>query len=262
MILEYNSGSHIKEVEVAGTLDLEINLNENTSGKFILIIKGEGQLNFNLNLKDNSDWNFLWLNKSDASLKVNENTKLLKNTNLKMNYSELSQGSHEKDSLYEFLGDNSNLEVKGASLVANKLKWNLLALHHAKKTYANLDNHAIVLENANLDIEVTGQIDKGYSGSETHQMTRIMNLAKMENVRVFPKLLIDENDVAASHAATVGKPDVNHIYYLQSRGITKEEALKLLIKGYLLPITSDIEDETIKEELINEIEKKVDSKWM
>ncbi|NLC64279.1 MAG: hypothetical protein GX753_01250 [Erysipelothrix sp.] len=79
------------------------------------------------------------------------------------------------------------------------------------------------------------------------------------NAIVFPKLLIDENDVAASHAASVGRPNEEHIYYLQSRGLSKKDAMRLLLKGYLLPITEGIQDLKIKEALIEEIEMKVDA---
>ena len=65
--------------------------------------------------------------------------------------------------------------------------------------------------------------------------------------------------MAASHAASVGRPKQELIYYLQSRGLSKKDAMRLLLKGYLLPITEGIQDLKIKEALIEEIEMKVDA---
>ena len=70
-------------------------------------------------------------------------------------------------------------------------------------------------------------------------------------------LLIDENDVQASHATTMGQIDENQLYYLQTRGLTKTQALGLITIGYLLPIASSLDDETLQEELSAKVEKKV-----
>ena len=121
--------------------------------------------------------------------------------------------------------------------------------------------NAIVLDNARLKLEIIGSISKGNSGSETHQMSRIMNLGDNVHGMVYPMLLIDENDVAASHAASVGQPDEEQVYYLQSRGLTRLDALKLIITGYLMPIVDAIDDEVIKETLVQEIMEKVNNQW-
>ena len=261
MELHYKSGMHQTTLTVTDETNTVINFEDGTEGTLIVFVEGEGNLNLTLNFEDHSNWTYLWINRSDASLNVNEKFNIGAHVQLRANYGELSTGSHTKKTVAEFLGSDSNLLLKGASIAFNKLNWDLIALHHGKRTHANLENYAIVLENAKMSMEVTGQIDNGFSGSETHQITRIMNLGETVNAVVFPKLLISENDVAASHAATVGQPDEEHIYYLQARGIDRVEALKILTKGYLLPITTDIEDEDIKKQLIEEIEMKVDTQW-
>ena len=257
--LTFTSGDHLKHFEVVEESTLNLVFKANSRGTFICDLVGEGKCDINITFEEHTQWHFLCLNKSDKSLSIDEKITLKEHADITMNYGELSLGDHHKKTLYHLVGENSTLHVKGAGLVYGSLNWDLKALHHAKRTFANLDNHALTLKNGKLKIEVTGQIDKGYSQSETHQMTRVMNLGDPLNSTVFPKLLIDENDVAASHAATMGQPNEEHIYYLQSRGISYHEALKLLMKGYLLPITSDIENEMIKKQLIEEIETKVEN---
>ena len=84
-----------------------------------------------------------------------------------------------------------------------------------------------------------------------------MTLGKDHKAKVIPLLLIDENDVKASHAQTIGQPDEDQLYYLQSRGLTNRQAMGLLSIGYLLPVLERIRDEDLKKELQQTMESKV-----
>ncbi len=61
-----------------------------------------------------------------------------------------------------------------------------------------------------------------------------------------PILLIDEDDVTAGHAASVGRVDPTQLYYLMSRGIPKTEAERLIIHGFLAPVVNEIPIERVK----------------
>ena len=74
-----------------------------------------------------------------------------------------------------------------------------------------------------------------------------------------PILLIDEDDVVAGHAASVGRVDPTQLYYLMSRGIPKQEAERLIIHGFLAPVVEAIPIESVKKQLIEVIERKVQS---
>jgi len=70
-------------------------------------------------------------------------------------------------------------------------------------------------------------------------------------IEVNPILLIDEYDVKAGHGATIGKLDENSVYYLMSRGLTRKDAERLMINGFLNPIISEITDEPLKERFVS-----------
>lgn len=72
-----------------------------------------------------------------------------------------------------------------------------------------------------------------------------------------PILLIDEDDVTAGHAASVGRVDPIQLYYLMSRGIPKEEAERLVIYGFLAPVVNELPIEGVKKQLVSVIERKV-----
>lgn len=247
------------EVMVSDVTDVTITTPKNSEGLIVLLVSGEGQLNLNFKLEDNGQWTYLWVNQSDAALTVNETLTIGTNVQLKANYGELSNGNHQKETLVHFVGPDSRVDLRSATVAASKLIWSMTALHEAKRTYAMLQNYAIALKNSEFSLDVAGHILNGYSGSETHQISRVLNLDPNIKSTVYPKLLIDENDVAASHAASVGQPNMEHVYYLQSRGLTRNEVMALIVLGYLLPIVSEIEEDTIKEELTELIKAKVNS---
>ena len=59
---------------------------------------------------------------------------------------------------------------------------------------------------------IRDRIVKGAHASESHQTTRVLTLSDHHNSEVVPVLYIDENDVKASHATTLGQPDENQLY--------------------------------------------------
>lgn len=244
-------------IDIENSTKVKIEVESNTQGSLTLEVYGEGNLDLEVVFLDNSEWSYLFLNRSDLATKVEETVVLHTQANVHLNYAEFTTGKHGRNTNVNLVGERASVVSKGAVLCYKDLDWHIRANHLAKHTYALLKTSAILYSEANFKLEVTGYIEKGMSKSETHQFSKILNLGKnMEGV-VYPKLLIDENDVAASHAASVGQPNPEELYYLQSRGLTRDKALHLIALGYLMPIVDDIEDEVIKENIRKEIETKV-----
>ena len=124
-------------------------------------------------------------------------------------------------------------------------------------TYGNIENYSVVLDGGNYKMDATGLIKKGAYKSESHQTSRALTFDENQVSTIIPNLIIDENDVMASHATTVGRIDDNHLVYLQSRGLTLEEVMILISTGYLLPIADFIDNEKLRMDLIQKIESMV-----
>ncbi|HKL84363.1 MAG TPA: SufD family Fe-S cluster assembly protein, partial [Bacilli bacterium] len=80
---------------------------------------------------------------------------------------------------------------------------------------------------------------------ETHQTAKIIIFDDKAQAKADPILAIHFNDVAASHAATVGKVNADHLYYMQSRGISELDTKRLITKGYLEPVIKFVDDQEI-----------------
>ncbi len=63
-----------------------------------------------------------------------------------------------------------------------------------------------------------------------------------------PILLIDENDVTAGHAASIGQVDPEDMYYLMSRGLDQHTAERLVVRGFwdLLLLKSQLKKYVMK----------------
>ncbi len=100
-------------------------------------------------------------------------------------------------------------------------------------------------------------IHHGASKSNGVQTERVLMLSEKARGDANPILLIDEDDVMAGHAASVGRVDELQLYYLMSRGLSRKEAERLVVHGFLQPVVSELAIDSVKERLVQVIEGKV-----
>ena len=129
-------------------------------------------------------------------------------------------------------GINSKVDYNFSTKVYNDQKYIININHNNKSTISNIVNHGVVMNDANLTFEVNSTIKKGNSKSKLNQESKIIVMSKNNSV-IKPNLYIDEFDVDAVHSATIGRFNKEEIFYLMTKGVTKEEATNLLIKGFL-----------------------------
>ena len=130
-------------------------------------------------------------------------------------------------------------------------------INYAPHTNGNMKNFAVMMEGGNLNIDAVGKIVKGAHGSQSHQTSRALSFEPGQHATIVPELLIDEDDVQASHAMSMGSVDPDHLYYMQTRGLSLSQCISLISTGYLLPIVDTIADETLKGKLREQLEKEM-----
>lgn len=206
-------------------------------------------------------------NNATLNLFVNDHTTNKLALNLKINiqtngaciysFTSMNENSNEIDAKVYLLGEGARVNMNSASLVKAQQSTNMTCFHTTHHTYSDITNYAIVHENGDLSIEACGSIGKGCIKSESHQTSRVLTLSDKVKSKVVPLLLIDDDDVKASHACSIGQMNEEQLYYLQSRGLNRKQALGLMSMGYILPITNFLTSEKWKQNTVNEIEKRV-----
>jgi len=178
-----------------------------------------------------------------------ENISLKENAICQCGYAELSDGSFDAQYRYDLDGEGAEAKIRMAILSKHEEKkhFEVTIQHNCPHTYGQMDNYGVVKDAGHLVIDGIGTITKGQHGSASHQTNKIMVFDPACVASANPYLYIDEYDVKASHAAGVGKMDEEHLYYLQSRGLTQKQAMQLITYGYLKPVIEVIDNEMIKE---------------
>ncbi|MBR3209992.1 MAG: SufD family Fe-S cluster assembly protein [Bacilli bacterium] len=130
-------------------------------------------------------------------------------------------------------GENAEINFILKTVCKDKEKYNFMVYHNAKKTISNIVNNGVNILDGELEFNVSSFIPKGIKKCETSQKNRIVNLVK-KKCTIKPNLFIDEEDVCANHSAYIGNFSYDELFYLMSRGICKNDAINLLIKGFLI----------------------------
>ena len=124
--------------------------------------------------------------------------------------------------------------------------------HKKSNTHSEVFNHGVNVGNNKLSYIVDGTVLKTSDKCICNQENQIINMDN-GNSTICPNLLIDNYDVDSNHSAYIGKFSEDKLFYLMSRGITRDEANRLLLNGFLLD--SDSIDLNRIERFVKEIEK-------
>lgn len=121
--------------------------------------------------------------------------------------------------------------------------YNISFLHKSAYTFADMQNYGVIIDDSKLSFSGTSAIFENMKRAETHQTAKIIIFDDKAQAKADPILAIHFNDVSASHAATVGKVNADHLYYMQSRGISELDTKRLITKGYLEPVIKFVDDQ-------------------
>jgi Fe-S cluster assembly protein SufD len=157
------------------------------------------------------------------------------------------------------VGDGSFTDKKTITIGTGEQRQNFTSyvVHYGKRTEGQMLTHGVMKDSASSIFNGISKIEHGASKSNSEQTERILMLSEKARGDANPILLIDEDDVTAGHAASVGRIDPLQMFYLMSRGIPKTEAERLVIRGFLAPVVKAMPVESVKTRLIEVIERKV-----
>jgi len=107
--------------------------------------------------------------------------------------------------------------------------------HKAPRTRSQLDFKVVLKDRARSIYTGLIRIDKDAPYCEAYQENRNVLLSEGAQAETIPELEIMTNEVRCTHGATVGPLDEDPIFYLMSRGIPREEAIRMVVGGFLEP---------------------------
>ena len=154
-------------------------------------------------------------------------------------------------------GSHSQVNVIGISTGRQVQGIDTRVTNYAPHSVGHILQHGVILDKSTLTFNGIGHIIKGAKFADAQQESRVLMLSEGGRGDANPILLIDENEVTAGHAASVGQVDDEQLFYLTSRGISEAEAKRLVIRGFLGAVIRSIPSSTLQKELVDMIEQKL-----
>lgn len=237
---------NIKEKEnIFDITKIEINVLKNTS--LVIDYKNdlETKLDICINVCKNKKFNFYEI-KEEKNIKVQYKYYLEDYSSILVN--KFYDCFKVKELVIIYLnGINSKIDYNFNTISKDKQKIDIIVYHNKINSVSNLNNKAVNINDGSITFNVTGNVYNTVKDCIINQNNHIINLNN-KKCTINPILLIDENDVEANHSAFIGKFNDYELFYLMSRGINREAALNLLVKGFL---KIDIKDDKRIDLIIN-----------
>jgi Fe-S cluster assembly scaffold protein SufB len=132
--------------------------------------------------------------------------------------------------------------------------------HIGRDTTGNLLSKAALLDATRSYMKGLIVIEPTAVGTDSFLGEFGMNLSKQARAVAIPSLEIDQPDCRrAAHSSSVGPIDETQLFYLESRGISPEEARKFIVLGFLEPVVARVPLESAREQLRQLLEAKWDA---
>ncbi|MBK3496150.1 Fe-S cluster assembly protein SufD [Viridibacillus sp. YIM B01967] len=171
----------------------------------------------------------------------------------------MNDGDTISENITHLIGDGSNADSKSVVVGRGDQSQNFTTeiRHWGKASNGYILTHGVMKDSSRAIFNGIGKIEHGATKADAVQESRVLMFSENARGDANPILLIEEDDVTAGHAASVGRVDPIQLYYLMSRGISKEEAERLVIHGFLAPVVNKLPIEGVKKQLTEVIERKV-----
>lgn len=156
--------------------------------------------------------------------------------------------------------DGSRVNWLGATF-ANKDQLLVIApwlRHAANSTDGYMEFKTVVSDQGYSVFDGMVRIEEDTHGTISRLEEHAIHLSKESRNDSIPGLMIDSNDIArAGHASTSGRIEDEQLFYMQARGIPKDEATRMIVMGFLAPVIDAIPVEELRERLTAAIEEKI-----
>src|SRR5262249_20159223 len=93
------------------------------------------------------------------------------------------------------------------------------------------------------------RVEKDAQRTDAYQKNDTLVLSDSARADSIPGLEIEANDVRCTHGATAGRVDEDMIFYAESRGISREAAVRLIVEGFFADVYDRITVEPVRETL-------------
>ncbi len=149
-------------------------------------------------------------------------------------------------------GDRSQVAVDVGYVGEDHARYDLNyeSIHTGKKTSAEIHGKGILRGRAKKVFRDSIDLRKGCSGSEGNETEDVLLMDETVENRSLPIILCSEDDVVGNHGATIGRLDEDLLFYMESRGMQKDEIYEMMAKARIDAIVRKIPDAKTRHDLL------------
>lgn len=271
----FNSGLFIhvpKGEKVQDSLRLYSKISGNTFSKIVILVEEDGKLDIvKEDFSENSDGKIIFSESIEIFLKDGAEVNFSNIQNISENFIVFSNkivncfrdskinwnlghfgGEKSRSRVYNFmLGEGSSVEELEVAFGNKEQKFDTYSslVHSERFTTGRILSKSIMRDKSQSLFKGMIRIDEKAKSANSYLAGHSMLLSKSAKADSIPGLEILTNDIRATHSASVSPIDEEKIFYLTSRGLEKEEAVKTISLGFIEPVISRINSNEIRSKI-------------
>jgi Fe-S cluster assembly protein SufD len=151
----------------------------------------------------------------------------------------------------DLAGQGATSRVTGAYFADNKqhLDFDTFQEHIAPNTTSDFAFKGALRDEATAVWRGMIRVEEGAQKTNAYQENRNLLLSKNAHADSIPGLEILANDVRCTHGATLGQVDREQLFYLMARGLSRQEAERMIVRGFFQDVLDRVELEPVRDAL-------------
>ncbi|CAN5127942.1 Fe-S cluster assembly protein SufB [soil metagenome] len=113
-------------------------------------------------------------------------------------------------------------------------------VHAAPRTTSNIVSKSVARGGGRTSYRGLVQVQEGAYGSKSNVVCDALLVDTISRSDTYPYVDVREDDVSLGHEATVSKVGEDQLFYLMSRGLSEQEAMAMVVRGFVEPIAREL----------------------
>lgn len=248
--------------------NVKILANENSKATIVIKYKSDKNIEFFHNgiikiiAKNNSNINVIIVNllSETSNNFLSIDAELEESSKIKATIIDFGGKNSITNYYSNLIGDLSDNKLESIYLEKNNqlIDINYIAELRGKKSNIDINVQGALKDQAKKHFKGTIDFKKGCKKATGNENEECMLLSNKAKSIALPMLLCSEEDVEGNHSSSAGKVGEKELFYIMSRGFNFKEAMKLMVRAKFNKILENIKDENLKQEILDEINTKLD----
>lgn len=249
--------------DVASFPHIQVSVGSSAEAKVLLVYRSAEDKRLlmvpevDLRVSDGGNLSFVAVQNLDhaASNVVHQRVRIGRDANSKVGEVGLGADLARLDLVVNLEGDGAFSDVSGLYFGEGKqrLDYRMVVNHIGRNTSSDVFLKGALEDDAQSVFTGLLRIEKDAQKTSTFETNRNLVLSENAKAHSVPNLEILCDDVVCGHASSVGPLEKEHLYYLQSRGLRRERAERLLIRGFFTEVIDRLPIEGIAEPVSSEV---------